>query len=86
MSDHGEDDRGLTGVEALPVRDVDARTAEEVRRRARNLLAHERRLAARPWLRRADHVYGRYLEPALVAIATSAYLLWAVKVVMGLQP
>ncbi len=66
--------------------DVEPRVAERVRLRAQNVLARERRLAAHPWLARAEHVYSGGIEPLFVAGAVAGYLAWTVQQLMLLHP
>lgn len=85
--EHEHEDAALARrLAALPVPDVDETAAESIRRRARNLLAHQRRLAGRPWLARANRIYTRYLEPTLVAAAVSVYLGWAFQTILSMHP
>ncbi len=59
----------------LPKPDVDALTAERIRRRARTeLLAQLERPA---WARRLGELWSRRLEPALVAAVVLLYAAWA---------
>jgi len=83
MSEH-DDDSVLSQVGALPEIDVDARVSERIRRRAQSVLAHNARLARRPWLARADRVYTRVIEPPLVLAACVIYLVWAFQNVLAL--
>ncbi|HEY3359445.1 MAG TPA: hypothetical protein VGQ83_39710 [Polyangia bacterium] len=69
---------------ALPRGDLDPLRAERLRRAAQRVLAEERRLAGRPARRAAVRLWGRVLEPALVAGATGVYLVWAVQKVLSL--
>jgi len=61
----------------LSIHDVDPATAERIRARALRLLERRTRLAARPTLARAERLWARFLEPALVAAAGLVYIGWA---------
>jgi hypothetical protein len=71
---------------ALGRPDLDPVSAERLRRTAQRVLAEERRLAARPALRRARDLGRRVLEPALVAGVSGVYLVWAFERVLALYP
>jgi hypothetical protein len=62
---------------ALPPADMDPRDAERLRRRAQRVLAAEVDLADRPVARIWDRVWGRRVEPALLAGSSAYYLVWA---------
>jgi hypothetical protein len=59
---------GPTGIDDLH--------AERVRRKAQAVLAAERRLLRRPWLRQAERVWWT-AEPVVLAAFCLAYLVWA---------
>ncbi len=68
----------LERLAALPAHDLASETAvEHMQARARRAFEREARLAERPALRRATHLYGRVLEPSVVALAAVVYLVWA---------
>ena len=71
----------LKALETLPPRDVDPWRREQIRRRALTELRRQARLAARPQLAWLSRTYNRFVEPALVAGATCAYLIWAIQTV-----
>jgi hypothetical protein len=78
------DDDLTRDLGALPVRDLERTRAERLRCVALGVLAAERRLATRPALRAATHLWDRVLEPALVAGTTGVYLVWAFQKVLAL--
>lgn len=84
MTMRDDDDAVLAPLGELPRPDVDDVTRERIRRRAQAVLARERDLAARPWLRRADRAYSRVIEPLVVAATCSVYLAWALKAAAAL--
>ena len=63
----------------LPAHDIDAISAERLRRRAQRALAEERRLAEHPVAGALARLWSSALEPTLLAVAVSAYLIWAVR-------
>lgn len=69
---------------SLRAHDLAPEAAERIRLRARTILEHQQRLAARPGLARAHRVYTRYLEPLLVLGACVVYLSWAARVTLEL--
>jgi hypothetical protein len=78
MTTH-DDDGTLERLRELPQPDFDRLYAERVRRTAQAVLARERRLALRPFARRAERVWSGVVEPALVAGTVGAYLFWALR-------
>ena len=66
-------------LRGLPPLDLDDVAAERIRRRAQRVLAEERRLARRPWLRPVATFWSRAAVPALLTGTVSIYLLWAVE-------
>lgn len=78
-----EDDL-LSALGSLPMADVPDELGERIQKRAHVVLAAERRLAARPGLRRASRIYSRAIEPVLVVSACVVYLGWAASVTLAL--
>lgn len=66
--------------------DVGTRASKRIRERAQNVLAHERRLAAHPWLARFDRFYSDVVEPLVVIVAAAGYLVWTVQQVFFAHP
>jgi hypothetical protein len=58
---------------------MDAARADLLRRRVRNALAAEQRLAKRPWLVPIAHAWSRAVMPTLVAGSVGVYLIWAIE-------
>jgi hypothetical protein len=78
------DDDLSSALGALPVADLEPRTAARIRARAHVVLEGERRYQSRPLLGRAARVYSRAVEPVLVTGACAAYLYWAVSTAFAL--
>lgn len=78
------DDDLLSALGSLPVADAPDGVGERIRTRAHVVLAAERRLGARPGLRRASRLYSRAIEPVLVVSACAIYLSWAASVAVAL--
>ncbi len=72
-----QDDELLGRLAELPCPDVDPALAEQIRARAHVELEAGRR----SWVSGAAWVYGRVIEPALVAGVSGVYLVWAVRTV-----
>jgi hypothetical protein len=74
-----EDDPLRERLRELPAIAPDDLSSARLRRRALAVLAEERALAARPWLRPVAHAWGRVVMPTLVGSAVALYLMWAVE-------
>jgi hypothetical protein len=72
-----ENDPLLAELGRLAPRDADDLHAERVRRRAQAILAEERRLLERPWLRAARRAFQQAIAPTAVAGTVAVYLIWA---------
>jgi hypothetical protein len=70
----------------LPIHDADEETTRRIRARALHVLQRQARLAAHPALARADRLWSRFLEPALVAASAVLFIGWALARVSGLLP
>lgn len=66
---------------ALPRADEDSRVAERLRVRAQRVLASEAALRERPLARTWERVWGRRIEPALLAGSSVYYLIWVLATV-----
>ena len=79
MTARDDDDGILERLRQLPQPELDRLHAERVRRVGQTVLARERRLAARPVVRRLEHLFTGVVEPALVAGTVGVYLVWAIR-------
>lgn len=78
-----DDSPTADALAALPRADIDPRAAEALRRRAQRVLAREVELQDRPVARTWDRVWGRRIEPALLAGSSAYYLIWALATVVA---